>query len=145
MSVGKTSRASYRTWLTSLPSFSEGLDNLIVTALVKRDDSIGVLSLHRLVQTQYRFFLDLRQRQQAFENAVNLLHEAFPQPNFAKTGHLYDQWAQCRLYSQHILSLKDNFKKETSGAGSLKADVKSCKLLKNFARSAHRPDMLHID
>lgn len=133
MEVGSQTRyVEFR--LTGVFSFSEALDNLIVSALVKRDDSMGALSLHRLVQTQYRYFLDSFRRQEAFENAIDLLHEAFPQPDFARTGQLYDRWTQCQRYSQHVISLKGNFKKERNGSGGLKPTVNFCKLLRNFAR-----------
>ena len=78
--------------------------------------------------------MDSSKRQEAFENAIDLLHGAFPHPDFARIGQLYDRWTLCRLYSQHVISLKENYKKERNDTEGLKPTVKFCILLRNFAR-----------
>ena len=60
-------------------SLSEVLEKLLTLALVKRDTFSRTLSLHRLVQTQFKYFLTASERQIGFENAVHLLYQAFPE------------------------------------------------------------------
>jgi tetratricopeptide (TPR) repeat protein len=112
--------------------FFEALETLISLALVKRNKQTRTLSLHRLVQTQFRYYLKLEDRQRAFENATLLVWAAFP--SLPLGGQLYQYWEQCRLYLQHILALKDNYKRESVGPNSLKPIREFCKLLSNCAR-----------
>ena len=123
----------YASRLKLLLRFSEVLDNLMVLALIKKHKNTRMISVHRLVQKQFRFFLPTAGRQKAFETATRLLYEAFPQSD-AKKGQLYDRWTQCQLYTQHILALKNNYKEEATGSDPLKPNIIFCKLLKSFTR-----------
>lgn len=113
--------------------FSEVLDDLLTLALIKREKISRQLSVLRLVQAQFKYHLSAADRQQAFENATQLLYEAFPQSN-AKKGQLYDRWTQCRMHSQHLLSLKSNYKETAASPEPLEPTFLFCKLLKSFAR-----------
>ena len=59
-------------------SFSEAIEPLLTLALVKRDRDARVFPRHRMVQIQFRISLTREERQQAFENAVQLVYHAFP-------------------------------------------------------------------
>src|ERR1700710_2568214 len=94
-------------------SFSEATETLLTLALIKRDRDARVFCCHRMVQTQFRYFLPLDERQKAFDNAVALMYYAFPkQSDETDKNQLYQQWSHCNLCLQHVLSLKDNFKEE---------------------------------
>ena len=127
--------------LLTLPenSVSEVLDTLFTLALVKRDKTARTLSLHRLVQAQFRFFLPLTDRQKAFNDAVDLVYAAFPTTDM-RHGQLYNRWQECQLYSQHILSLKDNYKKEAVDQSEpLCPTNRFCQLLRNYFRYFPHP------
>ena len=101
---------------------------------MKKAPEARTYSIHRLVQTQFLYYLPFCSRQQAFNHAVKLVYESFPQSN-AQKGQLYDHWEQCTLYSQHVLALKNNYKKESQDQTEpLKSSIVFCKLLKNYSR-----------
>jgi hypothetical protein len=126
-------------WLTS-HSLSEVLETLLVLALLRRDTETRTLSLHRLVQTQFRYFLTAQDRQRGFENAAHLLYQAFPNSN-AYEGQLYARWTHCQLYMQHVLSLRDNYMRESKGSEALRPTLEFCLLLKSCARSVRKCPM----
>ena len=114
--------------------FSEIQETLLNLALIRRDKSSKTFSLHRLVQLQFRFYMTIDGRKQNFQNASKLLFEAFPQRN-ADKGQFYDRWAVCRLYFQHVLSLKDQYKKARAETEPLKSCWEFCWVLLNCGRS----------
>ena len=73
------------------PSLSEVLDTLLTSALVKRDRITRKLSLHRLVQAQFKYYISPQDRQMAFDNVTQLLCGSFPRTE-PKKGQLYDRW-----------------------------------------------------
>lgn len=113
--------------------FSEALDDLLTLSLIKREKTTRQLRVHRLVQESFKHHLPVEKRQQAFNDAVYLLSIAFPRTTSGK-GQLYDEWAECRLCSQHVLSLKNNFKESLKSDEPLKATRVFLGLLKNFIR-----------
>jgi hypothetical protein len=116
--------------------FSEVLDDLLTLALIKREKNSRQLSLHRLVQAQFKYHLSPSSRQQAFENTVQLLCTVFPHAN-AKKGQLYDEWAECQLYFQHVWNLKNNYKESLTGSEPLKPTLAFFSLLKDLIRYVH--------
>ena len=119
--------------LTPQISFSEVLENLITLALVKRHKESRAFSIHRLVQAQFGYYMAARDRQRAFEDSTKLLFAAFPGTD-GTTGQLYDRWAQCRLFLQHVFSLMENYKKESAGSEGLQPIPQFCGLLCACAR-----------
>ncbi|KUJ17107.1 uncharacterized protein LY89DRAFT_782305 [Mollisia scopiformis] len=113
--------------------FSEVQEVLLNLSLIRRDKSSRTFSLHRLVQTQFRFYLSAEARQQVFEDASMILNKAFPPRNAGKSQY-YDRWAVCRLYLQHVLSIKDNYKKDHAGTDSLHPCPEFCWALVNCGR-----------
>ncbi|KAH8695778.1 hypothetical protein GQ44DRAFT_744505 [Phaeosphaeriaceae sp. PMI808] len=82
-------------------SFSEAIEPLLTLALIKRDRDARVFSCHRMVQTQFRFFLKQDERQEAFDNAVALDH-------FKQELRLSKSFkASPRLYLYEINALTD--------------------------------------
>ncbi|KAH8710019.1 hypothetical protein GQ44DRAFT_752583 [Phaeosphaeriaceae sp. PMI808] len=104
---------------------SEVLETLLALALIKRDNGTRTLSLHRLVQIQFKYFLTTQDRQKGFENAAHLLYRAFPSSN-AYEGQLYARWTRCQVYIQHALSLRDNYAKESKSSEPLRPTLEFC-------------------
>ncbi|KAF2811394.1 uncharacterized protein BDZ99DRAFT_507903 [Mytilinidion resinicola] len=116
-------------------SFSDATEPLLTLALIKRDRDARVFSCHRMVQTQFRYYLPLEERQKAFDNAVALVYHAFPkQSDETNKNQFYQQWTQCNRCLQHVLSLKDNFKEERRLVKNFKAGPLFCELLKDCQR-----------
>ncbi|PNP48425.1 hypothetical protein TGAMA5MH_00463 [Trichoderma gamsii] len=115
--------------------FSEAMEPLLTLALMKWDQDARIISCHRMVQTQFRSFLSPEERQQAFDNAVVLVYNAFPkQSDATNKNQFYHQWTQCNRCLQHVLCLKDNFKEERKHSKSFKASSLFCELLKDCQR-----------
>lgn len=115
--------------------FSEAIEPLLTLALVKRDRDDRVFSCHRMVQIQFRYFLSLDERQEAFENATALLYRTFPkQSDGTNQNQLYQEWTQCNRFLQHVLRLVDKFKEERKDTKEFKASWLFCELLKDCQR-----------
>ncbi|RSL45339.1 hypothetical protein CEP54_014315 [Fusarium duplospermum] len=110
--------------------FHETVEPLLTQALVQRDKEEKTYAVHRLVQIQYRYHLTQQGRQEAFNQAVKLLFEGFG----SGAGQLYDRWTHCQMYIQQIVSLKNNYKKEMSGADRLHPTLQFCSLLARSSR-----------
>lgn len=113
--------------------FSDATEPLLELALLKRDRDTSVFSTHRMVQTQFRFFMSLEQRQKAFDHAVALIYDAFPKQD-NQQAQLYQNWVQCNRYMQHVLALKDRFQEERKMSKDFKVSWKFCELLKECQR-----------
>lgn len=113
--------------------FSEIQETLIELALVKRDKISRTFSLHRLVQTQFKFYISTELRQQAFKDTSKLLSYAFPQRD-AKKGQYYDRWAECRKYLQHVLYLKECYVRDQGEKDRLEPNTEFCWVLVNCGR-----------
>lgn len=119
--------------LTSYNSFFDVAEVLMTLSLVKRNKDTKAFSIHRLVQTQYRYHIQPKNGQEASEGATMILYAAFSSIQ-KNTSQLYEHWAQCRLLLQHILALKENYKKESTGPEPLKPTQQFCRLLSNCSR-----------
>ena len=118
-------------------SFLEAIEPLLTLALVKRDKDARVFSCHRMVQTQFRYFLPHEERQQAFDRAVALIYHAFPtQSDATNQNQLYQQWVQCNKCLEHVLHLKDRFVEERKNSEEFRAPPPFCELLKDCQRWA---------
>ncbi len=94
-----------------MPSFSEVMENLLALALIKRDRGNRTLSLHRLVQTSFKYSMTPEDRQKSFNDASKLVSAAFPRRDTNVT-QLYLVWERCGLWLKHVLCLKDCFREE---------------------------------
>ncbi|OAQ95981.1 hypothetical protein LLEC1_02850 [Akanthomyces lecanii] len=109
-------------------SFSTALGKLITLALVRRNRNTKMVSIHRMVQTQFKHFLSLEERQNSFNDAVALVSKVFPREEVAQ-GQLYGVWDTCNKYLQHVLSLRDCFTEERTLSMSFQATEQFCDLL----------------
>jgi hypothetical protein len=106
---------------------SEVMENLLTIALIKRDQERRAFSVHRLVQTAFKYFLTQEQRQQSFNDAVILVAHAFPKRD-PKFFHMFHNWKRCSLYLQHVLSLRDFFREELKANKDFAAPASHCRL-----------------
>ncbi|KAK4059480.1 hypothetical protein Trihar35433_10756 [Trichoderma harzianum] len=114
---------------------SKAMEPLLALALIKWDKDARIFWCHRMVQMQFRSFLSLEERQQAFDNAVVLVYNAFPkQSDSTNKNQLYHQWTQCNRCLQQVLWLKDNFKEERRHSEEFKASSLFCELLVDCQR-----------
>ncbi|KAK1826926.1 NB-ARC [Podospora conica] len=115
-------------------SFSEATEPLLEVGFMKRDKDSRVFSCHRMVQTQFRFFLPLEERQKAFDNAVAFVFRAFPKcASNVHSDQLYHHWDQCDRCIQQALSLKDNFKQDPELRKNFRSST-FCELLRECER-----------
>ncbi|KAK0609961.1 hypothetical protein B0T17DRAFT_593821 [Bombardia bombarda] len=98
-----------------------------------RDKNSRTLSLHRLFQTQFKYFLTPEQRLNAFNNTVSLVLDLFPDED-AKAGQLYDSWEACNRYLQHAINLRDCFLEEQKLSSQFQGSWKFCALLNRSQR-----------
>lgn len=91
--------------------FSDTISKLFCLALVKKNKNTRTLSLHRLVQTSFKFFMTPEQRQKSFNNASLLVSLAYPRRD-SDSAVLYQKWKRCAMCLPHILSLKNCFLEE---------------------------------
>ena len=109
------------------------MKKLTTRALIKRDKDSGVLTVHRLIQTQFRYFLSLDQRQKVFNDTVTLISSVLPKSDMDK-GQLYDTWEGYNKYLQHILKLRDIFEDERKASTAFTAPLKFCEILNDYQR-----------
>ncbi|KAL6719942.1 hypothetical protein ACLMJK_001863 [Lecanora helva] len=111
-------------------SLSEVEEQLLTLALVKKNPYQDEISVHRLVQTEFWYYLPEDERQEAFNNASKLLYESFPKQVSGRL--MLDLWSTCQIYEQHVLSLVHLYNCE-SETTSLKPPLEFCKLMCNVA------------
>lgn len=91
--------------------FSEAVENLLTLALIKRDKRSRKFSIHRLVQTSFKYFMTSEQRNRSFDDAAVLVSHAFPRRD-SNIAQLYLMWERCASFLPHVLGLKDCFREE---------------------------------
>ncbi|KAK0609966.1 Tetratricopeptide-like helical [Bombardia bombarda] len=106
----------------------EALAELFGLALVKKDEDTGIMSVHRMVQTQFKYFLSPEQRLRYFENAVALIFDLFPSEDI-EVGQMYENWEMCNRHIQHVINLRDCFAEEQKLPGNFQVSFKLCELL----------------
>ncbi|KAH6621474.1 Tetratricopeptide-like helical [Chaetomium sp. MPI-SDFR-AT-0129] len=79
-------------------TFPDVLARLVEVSLVNQDLNTKKLSTHRLIQTQFRYFSTLEQRQRNFNNAVALIANVFPHKN-TLNAQMYEAWQACLIIS----------------------------------------------
>lgn len=108
-------------------SFSEHIEALLTLALVKRNREQRAYSIHRLVQSSFKYSMTPEQRQQAFNDATVLVASAFPRKDSA-FSQLYHMWKRCSLHVSHVLSLRDFFREEIKANPNFSALAIYCQL-----------------
>ncbi|OQU99113.1 hypothetical protein CLAIMM_04795 [Cladophialophora immunda] len=113
--------------------FSEVVETLLNLSLIKKDRTTRNFSLHRLVQTQFRYHMSVADRQESFGNAAKRLNAVFPaKPRVI--GQMYNLWERCQKYLQHVLSLVEQYKRESVGQQPLKPTLDFIQLATHCAR-----------
>ncbi|KAB5571984.1 hypothetical protein GE09DRAFT_1185492 [Coniochaeta sp. 2T2.1] len=113
--------------------FSEAQRNLTKRALIKRDKDSRVVTVHPMVQTQFRHYLKPEQRQKAFNDTVSLVSSVVPKSDMEK-GQLYDSWPGYDRYLKHVINLRDIFDDERRASSSFEAPHKLCEMLVDYQR-----------
>ncbi|KAJ5184902.1 hypothetical protein N7472_009742 [Penicillium cf. griseofulvum] len=113
--------------------FSAAPRKLTAQALIKRDKDSGILTVHRLVQSQFRYFWGPEQRQKFFCDTVTLLSYVMRQSGIEK-GQLYDAWEGYNRYLQHVINLRDIFEEERKSSCSFRASLIFCDILNDYQR-----------
>lgn len=109
-------------------------ESLISLGLIKRDRTTQEISLHRLVQTQFRYYMAEVQQQETFALASTLLLAAFPTK--PRGSHqMYNVWSICQRYLQHILFLMRHYEEASRKAEPLTPTKDFCTLLVHCLRS----------
>ncbi|KAK2766901.1 hypothetical protein FQN54_006215 [Arachnomyces sp. PD_36] len=110
-------------------SLGTSTEELLALALIKRDRYDRVFSVYRLIATQFRRYLNPKDRQKAFFEASILIYNAFPkrqkQPE-AIRANLYNAWDKCQLWLPHVLQLKMSFMEERKRDPSFSACRETC-------------------
>lgn len=131
-------------------NFWDAIDDLLTRALLKRDKNTKTLSVHRLVQTSFKYFMTPEMKQQSFNDAVILIHLVFPQLD--GVSQLYQTWDRCTELLPHVLSLKDAFREEITANRNFKAPWQFCELanlceryMLEISLYAELDDLLKVD
>ncbi|KAK0110116.1 hypothetical protein ONS95_002771 [Cadophora gregata] len=107
--------------------FSQAAENLLTLALIKREKTSRKYSIHRLVQSSFKYFMTPEERIKSFEAAATLVSLAFPRRD-SNIAQLYLMWERCALFLPHVLSLKDCFREERKSNPSFPAPRIYCEL-----------------
>ncbi|KAF2228145.1 hypothetical protein BDZ85DRAFT_12299 [Elsinoe ampelina] len=105
----------------------DAFDALLVQALVKRVRQTQTFTVHRLVQSSYKHFMDQASRQRNFHTASALIHQVFPTQD-RKAATLWLRWAECERYLQHVLALRDSFEQKWDDGFKMIASTEYCEL-----------------
>lgn len=114
-------------------TFSAVIENLLTSALIKRNRDRRAFAVHRLVQAAFKQFMTPEERQQSFNDATVFLYAAFPGLD-PDTKQLYPVWPTCAMYLPHALSMLDSFQQELKANPEFKVLVQYCRLNNNVAR-----------
>lgn len=97
-------------------------------------DAKRTLSLHRLVQKEYSYFVKPDERQKRFDDASLLLLKAFPER--VGSRFLHSKWPVCEMYYQHVASLLERWQESRDpdqDYAELRAPNELCHVITNFA------------
>ncbi|MCJ1244871.1 hypothetical protein MMC30_002072 [Trapelia coarctata] len=101
-------------------SIMDAEETLLDLSLILKTPHTKDLSLHRLVQVEYRYFLSHSERQEAFDAASYLLARRFPKQ---QRRRLHEQWDLCKQWVQHVLSLNSHYLEPDRELPKLKASI----------------------
>ncbi|KAL9104085.1 MAG: hypothetical protein Q9163_000937 [Psora crenata] len=123
-------------------TFSAVIEDLLTSALIKKDRDRRAFVVHRLVQTAFKYFMTPEERQQRFNDATMFLWNAFPGLD-PETQQLYPVWSTCALYLPHALTMLGAFEEEHKANPEFKVLVQYCRLNNNVARYLFETNALH--
>ena len=107
---------------------------LVTLSLIKKEISNSVTEYDKVVFSAqwvdlalFRMYLGPEGRQRSFETALALLRTLFPKPG--GSGNLYNEWAACYRYAQHVISLGKVATNKWDGSLNCKTSWRFCELL----------------
>ncbi|KAH6627517.1 P-loop containing nucleoside triphosphate hydrolase protein [Chaetomium tenue] len=97
------------TWpfLTDIDEYEEAEAQLLHMSLIKINEETEKISLHRLVQEAYYYYMTDEQRHETFGVAYRVLCEAFPKRELRR--QMYQVWGTCELLIHHIEAAQDKY------------------------------------
>lgn len=107
-----TSRSYHKSldgWSITCYSVEDGIEYLLLTSLISQEPETTDLSVHRVLQEEYRKWLGPDRRLASFRRTSKLLLNAFPHQKDGRSMHLV--WSVCRKYISHVVTLADLFKR----------------------------------
>ncbi|KAF7904611.1 hypothetical protein EAF00_001945 [Botryotinia globosa] len=84
-------------------AFTEALERLLSTSIVRQDLGRKMLYIHRLIQEEFRNWIGRDGRYVAFRSTSRLLSIAFPK--LINGLSMRPVWPECKLYAAHVLIL----------------------------------------
>ena len=85
-------------------------------SLINLDETGSVISVHRMIQGEYRYHLTAEQRQERWHDAAMLLRAAFPRQENGST--LFNHWPTCESLIEHVIVMATRFR-ELSDEGTI--------------------------
>lgn len=76
-------------------------------SLIKINDEIGLISIHRLIREAYYDHLSEEKRRDTFRVAYLVLCEAFPKRTLRR--QMYEVWETCEQLIHHIEATQDRY------------------------------------
>lgn len=76
-------------------------------ALARSTDAMANISVHRLIQTEFRLYMNRQTQCNRWREAATILHVAFPQQR--KGFALFNQWRLCESLIEHVQILAERY------------------------------------
>lgn len=109
---------------------SDRIQILVDVALVQRHSERDELSMHRLVQAEFRYSSTAEERQAHFNAASKLLYEAFPKQRDERFGN---RIPACDKIIGQVYTLRDSLYASMPGLSELQPPDEFCMLMRNAA------------
>lgn len=77
-------------------------------ALARAIDAMSKISVHRLIQMEFRLYLNRETQELRWKEAALLLHRAFPQQR--KGFALFNEWRVCESLIEHVQVLAEQYR-----------------------------------
>ncbi|KAI1125146.1 P-loop containing nucleoside triphosphate hydrolase protein [Nemania abortiva] len=129
-----TPAADENQFLEDSRAYREAEAQLLDLSLAQKTFGKEQLSIHRLVQFEFGYFLEKKdplKRQFAFEYAAKLLCRAFPKQ--IKGRPMYPVWSTCQEYYAHIISLGKHYMNGSPTLKKLRPTSELCEAISNCA------------
>jgi len=116
----------------------DAIEQLTDHTLVKHDIDSQKVSLHRLVQAEFKFRMSTADRQEGFDGAVKLLLDKFP--HRGSLVIMDSLWEEGARYLEQIAAVARNWRDSQGKPEALKPSVDFCNLMADCAWFVHDND-----